>query len=281
MNKVKHKLNKKNIVTKFRPKIRSRHPSHGCLRGTIQRMPFSSVIRFGSTTPCATRVELNTIEAIKNSSSKLRMKNCFKKGQVKTAEWIQPQSVKEVKQFFNDYRDSGIVTKSHFGSRGQGNTLIKTEVELNNWLNNHSGVLSNYIVEKFYNYSREYRLHVTKNGCFYTCRKMLKQDTPENKRWYRNDSNSIWIKEENPDFNKPSNWEEVVTESVKALKSTGLDFGAVDLRIQSDKIKGKKVNKNPEFIVIEINSAPSFGEITQQKYKEILPNLLQQKYNEQ
>ena len=33
-----------------------------------------------------------------------------------------------------------------------------------------------------------------------------------------------------------------------------------------------------EFIIIEINSAPSFGEITLEKYKQILPKILYNKY---
>jgi len=118
--------------------------------------------------------------------------------------------------------------------------------------------LGNYIIERYYNYNKEYRLHVSKDGCFYTNRKMLKTDAEE--RWFRNDSNSVWIREENPKFEKPRNWGVIVNECVKALNAVGLDLGACDVRVQSK-------NDRPDFIICEINSAPSFGEITLTKYQ--------------
>lgn len=277
--KKKKVLNK--VVTSFRPAIRSRHPTHNPLRNQLQRLPFRSLIRFGSTTPSEDkRVELNSVEAIKNSSSKLRMKNCFKQSKVKTADWIYSSSVEEIKSFLKINSETGVVMKSHYGSRGKGNTLIKTGGELIKWFSTHPG-LNDYIVEKFYNYSREYRLHCDKNGCFYTCRKMIKSDTPDDKRWYKNNDNSVWIMEDNPSFDKPINWDNIVSECVKAVVSCGLDFGAVDLRIQSAKDRNGRKRKEPDFIVLEVNSAPSFGEVTLEKYLERLPILLKNKKNGQ
>jgi D-alanine-D-alanine ligase-like ATP-grasp enzyme len=137
--------------------------------------------------------------------------------------------------------------------------------------------LNNYIFERFYNYSREYRLHVTEDGCFYTCRKMLKSETPEEERWFRNDSNSVWVLENNPSFDKPINWNEVIEHSVKALKAVGLDIGAVDLRIQSSKHSNGDTRDYCDFIVLEINSAPSFGDITAEKYAVELSRLINKK----
>jgi hypothetical protein len=69
--------------TLFRPMIYSRHPSHNVLRSNtknIRLLPYRSVIRFGSTTECpdtvakgGNRIEINTIEAVKNSASNLLM----------------------------------------------------------------------------------------------------------------------------------------------------------------------------------------------------------------
>ena len=109
---------------------------------------------------------------------------------------------------------------------------------------------------------------------------MLKRDTPEEKKWYRNDDNCVWILEENENFDKPVNWVRIEEESVKALKSVGLDVGAVDLRIQSATNKKGEKRENPDFIIVEINSAPSFGDITLNKYIEELPKILLNKYNE-
>ncbi len=65
---------------------------------------------------------------------------------------------------------------------------------------------------------------------------------------------------------------------VEALKAVGLDFGAIDLRIQSSKDRNGELRENPEFIVVEINSAPSLGEETLKRYITELPNLLKNKY---
>lgn len=280
----------KKKLTKFYPLVLSRHPTHSILRlrnRSLPLLPFRSVVRFGSPTEAPDRVECNTVAAIANSSNKLLMKQCFTEADIFTADWwravIDLGNIVFVhKGIANrgtetiDKLQYPIVAKQIYGSRGNGNTLLKTKEELENWLVGKN--LKQYIFEKFYNYNKEYRLHVTEEGCFYTCRKMLKQDTPEGDRWFRNDKNSVWIIEENPDFDKPSNWNNVVEHSVRALKAVGLDVGAVDLRIQSTKDVKGRVRENPEFIVIEINSAPSFGEITSQKYIEEIPKILMRKY---
>lgn len=269
--------------TNFRPRIRSRHPSHNSLRKNklLPLLPFKSVIRFGSTTDMkdtitngGNRIEINTIDSVKNSSNKLLMKTCFTEFNIKTADWWKAEDINDI----NDL-PYPVVTKHLFGSRGTGNKKHDNAESLLKWLENHED-LSKYIIEKFYNYTREYRLHVTKNGCFYTCRKMLKRDTPEEKKWYRNDDNCVWILEENENFDKPVNWVRIEEESVKALKSVGLDVGAVDLRIQSATNKKGEKRENPDFIIVEINSAPSFGDITLNKYIEELPKILLNKYNE-
>jgi len=293
---------KRKVVTLFRPLVCSRHPTHSILRAknkTLALLPFRSIVRLGSITDIqdsvtngGTRIECNTIQAIKNSSNKLLMKQCFTENNVKTADWWKHNHILQNIPFERKFIDEEgeevienirsnelpypIVVKHIFGSRGRGNTLINSQEELENCLKYKN--ISEYIFEKFYNYNREYRLHVTEEGCFYTCRKMLRKDTPEDKRWFRNDSNSNWIVEENPDFDKPVNWDNVITESVNALKAVGLDFGAVDLRIQSSHNNKDKNREDPDFIVVEINSAPSFGEITSKKYIEEIPKILKRKY---
>lgn len=285
---------KKKKATSTRPSIRSRHPSHDILRRANRTLPlfkFKSLVRLGSTTELKEtflkdRVVLNTVEAIKNSSNKLRMKRCFAENEVKTAQWwtygtdntflLEGQAENESVQLSD--LPFPIISKHVYGSRGRGNVKHDNAESLLEWLTGKT--LSNYIFEKFHNYNREYRLHVSKNGCFYTCRKMLRTGTPDDERWFRNDSNSVWIREENPSFDIPVNWDYVVEQSVKALKAVGLDFGAVDLRIQSATNRDGERRDNPEFIVVEINSAPSFGAITAEKYIEEIPKLLIDKYEE-
>jgi len=208
------------------------------------------------------------------------MKQAFDRDTIQTARWIHKYicSQAEFDAWFK-YDIFPIVAKHTHGSRGTGNYLLKTIEEYNAWLNGKT--LANYIFEKFYDYSREYRLHVTQARCFYTCRKMLKSDTPENKRWYRNDSNSTWILESNPAFDKPVNWDKIVEESVKALSSVGLDIGAIDVKVQSARNSKGELRKEPKFIILETNSAPSLKEQGLAKYIIEIPKVLKAKYAKQ
>lgn len=284
--------------TTFRPVIKSRHPSHAELRSKngkkLPLLPFKSVIRFGSKTEMidtiakgGQRVELNTVSSIANSANKLAMKRCFHEGGVVTANWwiARKQEDGTIKYFQNENEEAvgidelsfPIISKHVYGSRGVGNRKHDTKESLEDFISKRNDI-SKYIFEKYYTYNREYRLHVTEDGCFYTCRKMLKSNTEDNKRWYRNNDNSVWLLDTNPSFDKPVNWDKIVTESIKALKAVGLDFGAIDLRIQSSKNKDGEVRKDPKFIIIEINSAPSFGDVTKLKYIEQIPKLLIKKW---
>jgi glutathione synthase/RimK-type ligase-like ATP-grasp enzyme len=252
--------------------VLSRHPSHEGLRDLL--INWRVRVRLGSTTEIQSKyefIEINTIEAITNSSSKIKMRRCFSENGIPCADGIVPQNEQELVEFTNQFKDKQsvkYVTKSEFGSRGEGNRLHETLESLLDFMRTRYG---RYVVERFVTHSKEYRLHVSELGCFYACRKMHKKDTPEGNRWYRNDSNCVWIVEENPEFEKPETWNEIVKASVAALKVVGLDIGAIDV----------KVNKKGEFIILETNSAPSFGNLTLEKYQEHIPLLVEQKINTQ
>lgn len=286
-------MNKLKKYKLFRPLILSRHPSHSILRAknqTLPLLPFRSVIRLGSSTESDGRLEINTTEAVKNSASKLLMKQKFTQSEVKTADWwtLYYGEGEEFKGILlscklNNEEPSNdpisqfpypIVAKSHFGSRGIGNTKFNTKEELEAWLPNKN--LNNYIFEKFVKMTREYRLHVTKFGCFYTCRKLVKNDAPED-TWQRHDDVCNWVLEENPSFKKPKNWDAIVADCVKAKDALGLDICAFDVGVQGA-LNGVE-REDPEWIIFESVSAPSFGNITGQEYIKILPKLLIDKYN--
>lgn len=268
------KLKKK--VTQFRPRIKSRHPSHRPLRNLLSLLNFKSVVRLGSTTRMVddatfggNRIECNPVQAIKNSADKLLMKRCFQTGQVKTASWVEGGHPITALEF-------PLIAKHRRSSRGEGIYLLKTIQEYNNWCQGKTP--ENYIIEKYHDFSREYRLHVTADGCFYACRKMLREGTPENQRWYRNDSNCVWVIETNPLFNRPANWNAIVAECVKSLNAVGLDIGACDVRVQSATKQNGNARQNVDFFVVEINSAPSFGEMTLQHYTTQIPRILKKKF---
>jgi len=250
-------------------KVRSRHPSHDGLRNQI-RVSQPTVVRFGSFTEMSGYREINSVNACMTSSNKRLMKEAFTAHNVKTALWCFPQNQEDVHQWINDHQlqNKQFIIKSLRGSRGRGLYKFNTVEDVINFYNRRG--YGGHILELFYNYNREYRLHVSKDGCFYTCRKMLRSDIDTANRWYRNDSNSTWIVEENPLFDKPVNWNTIVQECVKALAAVGLDLGACDVRVQSRTTSNDRVRQNPDFIICEINSAPSFGEITLTKYKQII-----------
>ena len=257
----------KKAITNFRTLVLTRHPSHSILRSKLALLPFRSLIRLGSETiptDGKQRVELNSVQAVRNSANKLRMKQCFTKGNVQHAQWWNsPNEIpKDVKY--------PIIAKSLTGSRGRGNTKLDSVAELDQFIRSHEN-MSNYIFEKFYTYSKEYRLHITNDGCFYTCRKLLKTENSED--WQRHDNNCIWILENNPKFMKPANWNLIVEDCIRAKNALGLDICAFDVMVQGS---GKEA---PKWIICELCSALSFGDITAQKYLIEIPKLLKKKYN--
>lgn len=291
----------------FIPRVRSRHNSHHCLRGNLLPLPFPSVVRLGSTTLLkdkysveGTRIQCNSVRAIENSSDKLLMKRCFDSEGILTPGWIEIKNpdyiVSELGVKFNEGKHSMLfpfVCKRRKSSRNRGNTLIKNQEEFVSWARNRC--LFDYIIETYVPYLKEYRIHVTAEKAFYSCRKALKSDTPKDKRWYRNDSNSVWLTEfvekrdENgnfiefteevkEDFLLPPNWEQIKKEAVKAIRSVGLDIGAVDVRVEHTETKNGKRKETPRFVIIETNSAPSFGEITKVLYKKTINEILLNKY---
>lgn len=289
-------LKKSVKISKFRPQVRTRHPSHSPLRTQLPLLPFRTVIRLGSTTELpdtvdkgGKRIELNSSEAIKISSNKKLMKEAFMEADAMTADWwtihrgahdfagttVAMKYGSDEPERLNNL-PYPIVAKHHYGSRGQGNTLIKSQEELETWLQGKT--LSHYIFEKFYNYAHEFRLHITKDGCFYTCRKALKRDIPEQEKWHFHDDTCVWFMEENEAFFRPNSWEDIVADCVKALEAIGADILAFDVKVQSPKNNKGKEREYQEYILLESNSAPSFGDETLKRYLEIIPQVLMNKH---
>ena len=243
-------------------RIRSRHPTHRVLRRN-KALLFKKrvVIRLGSTTaiPRGSAIEINTVEAIKNCSDKMKMKKLFKDNKVISPKyWTLDEMAKEKNLTFP------IVKKLKFRSRGAGMVLIKDQKQLTEQLKKNAGN-GNVYFEEFFNGSKEYRLHISELGCFYTCRKVRKEGAEE--RWFFNSSNSNWLLESNPKFDKPKTFDKMIEECKKGLRALGLDFGAFDVRVKKD----------GTFVILEANSAPSFGDLTAKKYLEHIPLIVKNK----
>jgi glutathione synthase/RimK-type ligase-like ATP-grasp enzyme len=246
-------------------KTRTRNHTASPLRNTIPSNGYPVIFRMGSQTPTQevfpeeqvnNVFEINTAEACANSGDKLIMKRHFLANNVKTANFMSLTDFLGASAYEIELRYP-LIIKHRNSSKGRGIYYIKDidDIRIFNGTHQHH---ENYIIENYHQYSKEYRLHVTKDGCFYACRKMLKSGAVN--RWHRHDSNSVWIMEDNPMFDKPSNWDEIIEHSVKALTAVGLTIGAVDVKCTSSK------SKKQDFIILETNSAPSFGVITLQKY---------------
>lgn len=250
----------------FSPTIFSRHPSHSILRSRANRMPkftFRTTVRLGSTTESNNPVQINSVQSIRTSSNKLRMKESFVRAGVRTAEYVsgilnQESLLREIARLSDNYRYR-IVAKAHFGSRGNGNTLISSESELLDWTRGKT--LQNYIFERFHNYGLEYRLHVTSEGCFYTCRKALRQDTPEELRWRHHDDTCVWLLETNENFRKPNSWDDIVAHCVSALEEVGADILSFDVKVQTERNPDGSLRPYQDYILLECNSASSMGAV--------------------
>lgn len=259
--------------------IRSRNIS--CKPLKELEFPKKVIYRMGSTTPTEVitkrlnPIEINSVHGCAISADKLLMKQCFDSCDIKTAEYWHPVMLEdddpsletlteELISLLDNY--GKIIVKARNSSGGRGIYLLTTIEECTAWMAEHYTTVYNYIFERYYTYSREYRVHVTKNGCFYASRKMLKNDAEV--RWHRHHNNSIFVNEDNELFNKPANWDEIVTECIKALDGMTLDIAAFDVKVQNDK------HENPKFIILESNTAPALGEQGLQLYKEQLIKLI-------
>lgn len=273
----------------YKPVVFSRHPSHKVLRraaGNLPGFPFKTLIRLGSKTITNVNygVEINSIDTIDISSNKRKMKEAFNRAGVRTAEWFSVNNIEELvdkAQALTDGWSRKLVCKNHYGSKGRGNTLVSNEDELVEWSRNKT--LRNYIFERFMNFGHEFRLHVTEEGYFYTCRKAMRRDTPDEEKWHFHDSTCVWLLEENENFHKPNTWDNIVNDCVSALKEIGADILSFDVKVQSHLDRNGDPREYQDYILLECNSASSMGEyngqpsICAQKYIKELPKLITKK----
>jgi glutathione synthase/RimK-type ligase-like ATP-grasp enzyme len=251
-------------------RVRTKNYTARPLRGSILVDDFA-IVRLGSLTPTGRIfpgrrdvVEINTVESVQNSRNKLLMKDCFSKLKIPQAEWWINDDKLKVKDL-----PYPIVIKRVYGFQGRGMELINDVTELTEWLRHHT-FNDQWFIEKFFNGSREYRLHVAKNiGCFLAWRKLRTKEATN--RWFFNSENSNWVGVDHKLFDKPSCWKAMEKAAMDCLASTGLDIGACDIRVQSSK------ETKPKFIVCEINSAPALLEQGIKAYRFQIERLIKEK----
>lgn len=245
--------------------VRSRNTSCRRLRELV--VPVRTIYRMGSTTPIRRGIpyiEINTIDGCRVSSNKQDMKLAFDVAGIHTAEWFVCRDKRTgadlVKRKLLVWR-TPIIAKRINSSRGRGIYLIQSERDFMSMPND----VQNYVFERYYSYAKEYRLHVSKFGCFYTSRKMLRSEATV--RWHRHSENSVFFNEDNPQFDKPHTWDVIVRDCQKAMQVMGLDIAAFDV----------KVSHSGDFIIMESNSAPALGDAGIERYKSELKRIIQDK----
>lgn len=242
-------------------KILSKHESHNCFREKIYTT-IPAEVRFGCVDESEVdigQIIINEPEAIRRVSNKYTMKTIFKENRIPSSEFFLLEDMPENVKF-------PIIAKKRFHSKGRGMVKINSQEELDEFLSKNR---TNYYYEIFNNYLREYRVHSSRlTPCFYALRKMLKRDTPEDQRWYRNDSNSVWILESNPSFNRPNTWDQIIDTCHRATLALGMDTCCYDVLVARD----------GRFLILEGNSAPSMGEATPALYINEIQKLIQYKY---
>lgn len=277
----------------MKAQIRTKNFSARPLRHTINS-PIRTIVRLGSLTPTSKAfpksfgkkkiLEINTVSSIENSRSKLLMKDCFKQANVNQSEWFILECSSSNKSLIDVIKQKPIpytnlpyplIAKRIYGFKGHGMVKIDTVDQLDEFIKKTPS-LGSYYFEKFYNYAREYRLHITKEGCFMCWRKLRRLDS-EN-RWFFNSSNCNWVNENHKLFDKPHNWKTIEKQCIKALEAVSLDIGACDVRVQSS---SNSKSTSPKFIIIEINSAPSLGSYGIEMYTKKIKELINNKYENQ
>ena len=265
--------------------VRSRNHSARLLRKQIP-CTVPTVLRLGSFTsteeiftPQQIRsgiIEINTVNSCKNSNDKLLMKQCFDNCAVPTANWallseVTPDNERQVtintnaRKAYNTLRYPLIIKNRH-SSRGRGIYFVPDEATLIRYKRELTQTA--HIIEEFRNFSKEYRVHASSLGSFYANRKMLLRDIPEDQRFHRHHENTVWILPNNPDFDAPTNIEAMYEAAALAVEAVGLTIGCVDVLIQQN-----RPGRQPEFIILETNSAPALGETTAPIYIQELTRL--------
>ena len=258
--------------TRFVPRVRSSQGprgSHFQLMAGIT-LPFRSVVRFGSKAvyrDMHRRVEVNTTQAIRNSSNKLVMKGLFAEGAIKSPRFFPARGA-------GANLPSGwkfpVVAKLSFRSGGKGMMKLDTQEQYADFLRTKGQRTENpYYIEEYVNCKREYRIHVSAHNPteLFSVRKLVSEDVPKEKQWIKSIANGAFVEE----FDKPSQWPAMVSECKKALTKIGLDIGCFD-------VKYKKTDGS--FYILEVNSSPAMGPKTKEIYRKELKNVLMVKHNQ-
>lgn len=226
-------------------KLRVFSPNKSC--APLRNIPFNQrvLLRLGSTTPLVSKykyLEINTIEGIRISANKIRMKQAFDAAGISHSEWIHSSNKKDILDFVIKHKI--VIAKHYHSSKGQNIYYIDSIETLNDLCNNIN--INDFVFEKYYFFPNEYRLHVNVNhGCFYACKKVLIQDADV--QWHKHADNSVFVLLTEK-HKLPECWNNIIDDCVKALKQMNLTIACFDV-----------LSSNNDYIIVESNTAPALA----------------------
>lgn len=242
----------------YKVRIASRHPSHRAIWiiGQMPLFPKRVRVRFGSNKELRKcTIDFNSIEAIDNTANKLKMKDIFCIAGVRSPKYFT-NNPSVYASIMDGQLGEKIFFKTPFHSRGRGMVVYDTK---------ESAVTQQkdgYFEEAQVS-DREFRVHVMDGEMFHIDEKrprdpsLKRRDRPEIKNMASGFKFRRPIKEFPP---------EVISESIKAVKALGLDFGAADVGLNSNGVW-----------IYEVNTAPSLRTKTRKLYQKALVKLIWKK----
>lgn len=197
----------------------------------------SVVVNFGRPHKRPASIVINTPEAIDLCKDKILMKQKFTECGVPSPDWSFVAN-----NTFTDYTGK-VIYKPKYHSRGRGLVVFDSVQDCVDARQHETGTM-----EVFHNFTREYRVHIFAGHAINIDKKYLRDGFEEqeirHKTHYRY---SRVVKF--PD--------DLISASVMAVDSLGLDFGAVDI--------GYDESENKCY-VLEVNSAPGMRQSLVDRY---------------
>lgn len=202
-------------------------------------------LRFGSTTPLVSKFkyfELNSIEGVRMSSNKIIMKRIFDEQNIHHSNWISSDNPHLIINFFNKYKM--LIAKHKRSSQGKDIYYIDTLESLMELLKTVN--IKDFVFEKYCFFPSEYRVHVDKDhGCFYACKKVLKEDAEV--EWHKHFNNSTFVRV-TEEHVLPQCWDELIKECQMICKAMNMHILCFDILCCDN-----------DFIIVETNSAPALA----------------------
>lgn len=226
-------------------RLRVFSPNASC--APLRSIPFNKrvLLRLGSTTPLVSKykyLEINTIEGIRTSANKITMKKAFDRSHINHSEWINSINKNKILEFYNQHKI--LIAKHRHSSKGKDIYYIDNKQTLEDLISKIN--LKDFVFEKYYFFPSEYRVHVDVNhGCFYACKKVLKEDVEV--QWHKHADNSVFVLV-TKEHRLPECWQEMIEHCIKALKEMQLTIACFDVLCSNNK-----------FIIVESNTAPSLA----------------------